>query len=139
MREGGMGNGGAGVYMGMICPCCCSRRPCHSCCCHRSRRCHCSCRPCSVVRTLLFTLLLVLLFALCCSHSVVRVVVGAVVSTAAAVAAAAAAARMPALPLAGPLVRAGPPCAYPLFCLHNTCNTKLAFNIVYKDSPVAWK
>ena len=102
-----MGNGGAGVYMGMICPCCCSCRPCHSCCCHRL---------CSVIR-----------------------VVGAVVSAATAIAAAAAAARMPALPLAGPLVRACPPCAYPLFCLHNTCNTKLTFNIVYKDSPVAWK
>jgi hypothetical protein len=70
MREGGMGNGGAGVYMGMICPCCCSRCcfcrcPCHSCCCHCSRRRHCNCHLC------------------CCprhrSRSVVHVVVGTVV------------------------------------------------------------
>ena len=82
-----MGNGGAGVYMGMICPChgcCCG--PCHSCC-HHSCHSHCSCRPhchCAVI------------------CGVVCIVVGAAATVVSA--AAAAAACTPALPFPSPLV-----------------------------------
>ena len=70
---------------------------------------------------------------------VIVVAIAAVVNAAAAIVSAApidaAAAHTPTLPLTSPLSALCSPSLLSVVLHHNTCKTKLAFNIVYKDSP----